>query len=68
MPNTIMSCNVGTKLFTFTTVFIIAGMVLLVQTDIGHCQWHAGQDVMQEFMAVLLKQPMLAHHQILLQD
>ena len=63
-----MSCNVGTKLFTFMTVFIIAGMVLLVQTDIGHCQWHVGQDVMQEFMAVLLKQPMLAHHQILLQD
>ena len=70
MPNTIMSCNVGTTLFTFMfmTVFIIAGMVLLVQTDIGHCQWHVGQDVMQEFMAVLLKQPMLAQHQILLQD
>ena len=32
MPNTIMSCNVGTKLFTFMTVFIIAVMVLLKQT------------------------------------
>ena len=61
MPKTIISCNVGTILFTIDCLHNSSNHTRW--TDIGHFQWHVGQDVMQE-----LKEPMLAHHQILLQD
>ena len=42
MPNTIMSCNVGTKLFTLDCLHNSCNGT--PWTDIRHCQWHVGQD------------------------
>ena len=42
MPNTIMSCNVGTKLFSLDCLHNSCNGT--PWTDIRHCQWHVGQD------------------------